>query len=77
MSKNTSLALILMVLWTTTITFMLYSMDAHLHYRTLSWAILIGIVVLAAHMVNMIIFFKISGKSVYSWNKYKVTGESS
>jgi hypothetical protein len=77
MSKNTSLALILIVLWTSTITFLLYSIDAHLHYRSLSWAIPIGIVVLAIHMVNMTIFFKICGKSVYSWNNYKVTGGSS
>ena len=76
MSKNTSLALTLVVLWTSTIIIMLYSIDAHLHYRSLSWAILIGIMTLAAHMGNMIIFFKISGKSVYSWNKYKVNGES-
>ena len=77
MSKNTSLALILIVLWTSTIAFLLYSIDAHLHYRSLSWAIFLGIMTLTTHMVNMTIFFKICGKSVYSWNNYKVTGESS
>ena len=77
MSKNAYLALFLIVLWTSIITFLLYSIDAHLHYRSLSWAILIGMVVLVIHMVNMTIFFKICGKSVYSWNNYKVTGENS
>jgi len=71
MRQSTFLALLLVSLWTSLIAFALYSFDAHLHYRELTWAIPIGLVLIITHMVNMTIYFKVRGNKPYSWDKYK------
>jgi uncharacterized membrane protein (DUF485 family) len=71
MKQSTFLALLLVSLWTSLIAFALYSFNAHLHYRELTWAIPIGLVLIITHMVNMTIYFKVRGNKPYSWNKYK------
>jgi uncharacterized membrane protein (DUF485 family) len=76
MRQSTFLALLLVSLWTSLIAFALYSFDAHLHYRELSWAIPIGLVLIITHMVNMTIYFKVRGNKPYSWDKYKKRHDS-
>ena len=77
MRQSTLLALLLVSLWTSLIAFALYSFDAHLHYRELTWTIPIGLVLIITHMVNMTIYFRVRGNKPYSWNKYKKQFDSS
>ncbi|MEM7762639.1 MAG: hypothetical protein AAF290_01040 [Pseudomonadota bacterium] len=66
---NSLKAFALMAAWTTFIAVVLYSLGAHLHYRDVFWALGIAAVVLAAHMVNMLIYFKVAGNTPYKWFK--------
>jgi len=47
-----------------------------LHYRELTWAIPIGLVLIITHMVNMTIYFKVRDNKPYSWDKYKKRHDS-
>lgn len=63
----------LMAIWTIVVGFVLYSLEAHLHYREFSWALGIAAALLVTHMVNMIIYFKVAGQTPYKWfNETKI-----
>ena len=72
----TILAFLLILLWTGSISFVLYITDAHLHYQEIYWAIAIGFSLIITHMVNMAIYFKVRGNKPYLWQKYKRKGSS-
>lgn len=57
----------LMLVWTATVGFVLYLLQAHVHYREIPWALGIATVALITHMVNMIIYFKVAGDAPYKW----------
>lgn len=60
-------ALIAMGIWTLTIGYILYSLDAHLHYREIKWAFILSIVLLSTHMINLVIYFRVAGNDPYRW----------
>ena len=62
-------AFTIMSLWTLTIGIILYSIEAHLHFREILWALSLSLILLVTHMVNMIIYFKIAGNDPYKWFK--------
>jgi len=57
----------LMGIWTTLIFFVLYYLGAHLHFREITWALGLSVVLLGTHMVNMVIYFKVAGNTPYQW----------
>ena len=60
-------AFFLMGLLTSTVAASLYLLDAHLYYRELAWALGLSIVLLATHLANMVIYFRIAGDKPYKW----------
>ena len=62
-------AICAMIIWTSFSIFVLYSLGAHIHYREIIWAIPTSISLLIVHMINMIIYFTITGKEPYKWFK--------
>ncbi|MCH1512128.1 MAG: hypothetical protein P8J01_06275 [Acidimicrobiales bacterium] len=58
-----------MVVWTALVALGLFLSNAQDNYAQLGWAILIGFVLLVAHIVNMLIYFWIAGKEPYKWFK--------
>jgi len=44
-------------------------LEAHIYYREVVWAICIAAALLFVHMVNMVIYFNITGKEPYKWFK--------
>jgi hypothetical protein len=62
-------AILIMSIWTSIVGFILYTIEAHLHFREIIWAIAIGVILLITHMVNMALYFKIAGKEPYLWFK--------
>ena len=60
-------AFLLMALLTGTVALLLYSLDAHLYYRDLAWAVVLSVVLLATHVGNMAIYFVVAGKKPYKW----------
>jgi len=60
-------AILVMSIWTSTIGFILYTLEAHLLFREIHWAIAIGVILLITHMVNMTLYFKIAVKEPYQW----------
>ena len=62
-------AILIMSIWTSIVGFILYTVEAHLHFREIIWAIAIGVILLITHMVNMALYFKIAGKEPYLWFK--------
>ena len=55
-------AISVMFIWTALSILVLYILDAHNNYVQITWAIGISISLLFVHMVNMVIYFKITGK---------------
>ena len=74
MKTSVFLAFSLVSIWTSLVGVSLYSLDAHLHYRELGWAVSIGLILLITHMVNMTLYFKIRGDEPFKWHKYKTIG---
>jgi|TARA_B110000914_G_scaffold49481_1_gene42287 hypothetical protein len=62
-------AILIMSIWTSIVGFILYTVEAHLHFREIIWAVAIGVILLITHMVNMALYFKIAGKEPYLWFK--------
>jgi hypothetical protein len=62
-------AILIMSIWTLIVGFILYTVEAHLHFREIIWAVAIGVILLITHMVNMALYFKIAGKEPYLWFK--------
>ena len=62
-------AIFAMIIWTAFSVFVLYLLDAHIHYREIIWAVATSISLLIVHMINMIIYFTITGKEPYKWFK--------
>jgi len=62
-------AICAMIIWTAFSVFVLYLLDAHIHYREIIWALATSISLLIVHMINMIIYFTITGKEPYKWFK--------
>lgn len=62
-------AFLIMFVWTTVVGLILYKLDAHVYYRNIVWAFGISFVLLLAHMVNMVIYFKVAGNTPYQWFK--------
>lgn len=62
-------AILIMSIWTSIVGFILYTIEAHSHFREIIWAIAIGVILLITHMVNMALYFKIAGKEPYLWFK--------
>lgn len=62
-------AILIMSIWTSIVGFILYTIEAHLHFREIIWAVAIGVILLITHMVNMALYFKIAGKEPYLWFK--------
>jgi len=60
-------AFIFMSIWTALIGFLLYSVQAHLHFREITWALGIALILLVTHMINMVIYFKVAGNTPYKW----------
>jgi hypothetical protein len=60
-------AIVFMSIWTLSIIYVLYLLEAHLHYQNVFAAVLIGFVLLVTHMINMVLYFKIAGKTPYKW----------
>ncbi len=60
-------AFFLMGLLTSLVALLLYSLDAHIHYRDLTWALVVSIVLLSTHVCNMAIYFVIAGDKPYKW----------
>lgn len=52
---------------TATVAVVLYLVQAHVHFRELPWALGITLVVLATHMANMAIYFRVAGDKPYRW----------
>ncbi len=59
----------LMGIWTALIGFLLFSAQAHLHFREIVWALGLSIILLITHMINMLIYFKVAGNTPYKWFK--------
>ncbi len=66
---NSLKAFLAMGAWTIAIFVFLYLIGAHLNYRDPIWAISIAIVLLITHMVNMFLYFRITGNKPYLWFK--------
>jgi O-antigen/teichoic acid export membrane protein len=64
---NNIKAFLIMGVWTVTIGFILYSFEAHLHYREILWALSLSVILLATHMINMVIYFKVTRNNPYKW----------
>ena len=62
-------AFFVMTIWTAFSVCILYLLEAHINYREIAWAISISISLLIVHMVNMVIYFNITGKEPYKWFK--------
>jgi hypothetical protein len=62
-------AILIMSIWTLIVGFILHTVEAHLHFREIIWAVAIGVILLITHMVNMALYFKIAGKEPYLWFK--------
>lgn len=62
-------AISVMFIWTALSILVLYILDAHNNYTQITWAIGISVSLLFIHMVNMVIYFKITGKEPYRWFK--------
>ena len=62
-------AIILMILWTVFGLTFLYLLGATENFRNPVIVVLISLSLLAIHMVNMIIYFKIGGNEPYKWRK--------
>lgn len=62
-------AILIMSIWTSIVGFILYTIEAHLYFREIIWAVAIGVILLITHMVNMALYFKIAGKEPYLWFK--------
>lgn len=60
-------AFALMGLWSAFVISVLYLLEAHLHYRDVLWALGTAIAVLAAHMINMAIYFRVAGDTPFQW----------
>ena len=58
-----------MTLWTSLVALVLYLFNAHDYYNHFGWAVLFGLILLIAHVVNMAIYFNIAGKEPYKWFK--------
>lgn len=61
-------AIIVMTIWTAITGYGLYALGAHEHFRTI-WVLGTGLALLAIHMVNMLIYFKIAGERPFEWFK--------
>jgi len=59
----------IMGIWTVSVFVLLYILQAHLHYREITWALGLSLVLLITHMVNMVIYFKVAGNAPYRWFK--------
>lgn len=59
----------IMGIWTALIGFLLFSVQAHLHFREIAWALGLSIILLITHMINMLIYFKVAGNTPYKWFK--------
>ena len=55
-------AILIMSTWTIFALIILYLFDAHINYRQIQWSIGIALALLIVHMVNMVIYFNITGK---------------
>ncbi len=64
---NTLKAILIMSLWTAILFTGLYLLDAHKNYQNIVWALAIGITLLITHIINMVIYFKITGDRPYRW----------
>ena len=62
-------AILIMSIWTIFVLIILYLFDAHINYRQIQWSIGIALALLIVHMVNMVIYFNITGKEPYKWFK--------
>jgi len=62
-------AIFIMFIWTAFSVLLLYLLEAHIYYRDVIWAICIAAALLFVHMVNMAIYFNITGKEPYKWFK--------
>ena len=62
-------AILIMSIWTIFALIILYLFDAHINYRQIQWSIGIALTLLIVHMVNMVIYFNITGKEPYKWFK--------
>lgn len=62
-------AILIMSIWTIFALVILYLLDAHINYRQIQWSIGIALALLIVHMVNMVIYFNITGKEPYKWFK--------
>ena len=62
-------AIIVMVMWTAISGYGLFIIGAHEHFRNPIWAISIGIALLAIHLINMALYFKIAGERPFEWFK--------
>ena len=47
----------------------LFVLDAHLNYRSILWAVAISVTLLITHVINMAVYFKVSGEEPYKWFK--------
>lgn len=64
---NTFKAITSMSIWTIAIFTGLYLVGAHKNYQDILWATAIGLTLLVTHVINMIIYFKITGDQPYKW----------
>ena len=62
-------AIFIMFIWTAFSILLLYLLEALIYYREVVWAICIAAALLFVHMVNMVIYFNITGKEPYKWFK--------
>ena len=62
-------AILIMSIWTIFALIILYLFGAHINYRQIQWSIGIALALLIIHMVNMVIYFNITGKEPYKWFK--------
>ena len=62
-------AFLVMGVWTIAVLVWLYLIGAHLNYRDPIWAIGIAVALLITHMVNMSLYFRITGNKPYLWFK--------
>ena len=55
--------------WTSVVILVLYLINAHNYYHQFGWAVLIGFILLATHVINMVLYINIAGKTTYRWFK--------
>lgn len=60
-------AILAMSFWTIFALIILYLFDAHINYQQIGWSIGIALALLTIHMVNMVIYFNLTGKEPYKW----------